>query len=91
MNIAEIKYEIKKAGEKDIIEHLRECNDSFIPPLSDRVELVTYSKKLFEKAVTFEAWEKKKLIGLLAIYLNDEEIESAYITNVRLLEDHFGK
>jgi ribosomal protein S18 acetylase RimI-like enzyme len=91
MEITEIKYEVKKAGENEIFEHLKACDKNFIPALSNRVDLGSYSKKLFEKAVTFEAWEKKNLVGLLAIYLNDEENEIAYITNVSLLVQYSGK
>jgi len=88
MEIAEIKYEVKKAGTHEILEHLRSCDQNFIPPLSQRVNLIDYSKKLYDKATTFEAWDNKKLAGMIAAYLNDHETKFGYITSVSLLNEY---
>jgi len=71
--------------------HLEECNENFIPPLDQKVDLRDYSKKLAEKSITFEAWDGKKLIGLVAAYFNDLEQRVGFITNVSVVKDHHGK
>jgi ribosomal protein S18 acetylase RimI-like enzyme len=81
MDANTISYKVNTASEKEIHSHLSESNSSFIPPLSERVNILDYSKKLFERSVTFEAWADNKLIGLIAAYF-DKETNNSFITNV---------
>jgi ribosomal protein S18 acetylase RimI-like enzyme len=83
----EIEYKIKTASETAILMHLRECNNNFFPPLAERVTIEEYSRKIFEKSITFEAWKERLLIGLIAAYFNDETDRSVFITNVSVLEN----
>ena len=91
MNEPGIKYQLKIASSEDIYLHLKECNSDFIPPLDQKVDLHEYSKKISEKAITFEAWENKILIGLVAGYFNDIEKKIGYITNVSVIKNWKGK
>jgi ribosomal protein S18 acetylase RimI-like enzyme len=91
MSIAGIKFKTKTASEHEILNHLSECNNSFIPPLSNKVYLISYSKKIVEKAITFEAWNEDKLAGLIAAYFNDSEKRTGYITNVSIVPEFAGK
>jgi ribosomal protein S18 acetylase RimI-like enzyme len=88
----EIEYKIKTASEEAILMHLRECNNNFFPPLTERVIIEEYSRKIFEKSITFEAWKEHLLVGLIAAYFNKEAGRSVFITNVSVLEDfmHLG-
>lgn len=90
MNLFNIKYQIKTANENEISAHLKECNNNFSPPLNKRVDVKEYSKKISEKAITFEAWHKKKLIGLVAAYFNDFKNQTGFITNVSVIKNYFG-
>jgi ribosomal protein S18 acetylase RimI-like enzyme len=83
-----IVYKINHAKRRDILNHLRSCNDSFVPPLNQKVDVDKYSRKIFENADTFEAWDKYELIGLVAVYSNDIQ-KKAFITNVSVAEN-FG-
>jgi len=85
----DIIYKTKTASEKDIQNHLLECNDSFIPPLSSRVSIEEYSKKIADRAVTFEAWVNETLIGLIATYFN-EEGQFGHITSVSVSKKFMG-
>lgn len=91
MSIAGITYRTKAASEPEILDHLNECDNSFIPPLSSRVDLRSYAKKIVNHAVTFEAWNERKLAGLLAAYFNNSEKRVGYITNVSVLPEFAGK
>ena len=86
-----LDYTIKTATEEQIFSHLHGCNDSFITPLNERVELHEYSKKIFDKSMTFEAWENKFLVGLVSAYFNDNENSFGYITNVSTTKKFTGK
>ena len=91
MDISIVKYKTKTAGEEEIFLHLKECNGYFIPPLEKKVNIREYSKKIFERSVTFEAWADRSLIGLIAAYLNDKENHTGFITNVSIVKDYKGK
>lgn len=86
-----VTYAINKSTAKEILSHLEICNDGFIPPLSNKINLDVYSEKMFEKSVRFEAWKNNLLIGLVAAYLNDADNKSGFITNVSILPSYNGK
>ena len=77
-----IEHCLNKASAPEIAEHLRACDDEFVPPLSGRVEINDYAIKIANSATRFEAWADGELIGLVAAYCNNEEDRVAYITSV---------
>lgn len=85
-----INYKTNTATEKEIRGHLHECNENFIPPLNSRVDLEEFSKKMFEKSITFEAWEDGVLAGMLSAYFNDTDNYLGYITNVSVMKNYTG-
>lgn len=91
MSIGSIKLRTKTASECEVLNHLTECGNSFITPLSNRTDLKIYSRKIVENAITFEAWHAHKLVGLIAAYFNDEQKHSGFITNVSVVPDYEGK
>lgn len=91
MSIAGITFKTKTASEHEVLGHLSACNDSYVPPLSRKTDLISYSKKIVEKAITFEAWNENELAGLIAAYFNDGEKHAGYITNVSVLPEFSGK
>lgn len=86
-----IEFGLNKASEAQIAEHLLRCDADFVPPLSDRVEINDYAKKITSKATRFEAWSGDKLVGLVAAYCNDWEQRIAYITSVSVSREWMGK
>jgi ribosomal protein S18 acetylase RimI-like enzyme len=80
-----VEYRINKASGTEIEEHLSLCDADFMPPLSGRVDISSYSTKIIDNAIRFEAWADNKLIGLLATYCNDKVKQAAYITSVSVL------
>lgn len=82
-----IEYQLNKASEAEIAEHLARCDSDFIPPLSGRIEIKIYAKKLASKATRFEAWSDTTLVGLVAVYCNDQVNRVAYITSVSVLRE----
>ena len=85
-----IRYLVRHATSDDIYFHLRECSEEFAVSLEDKVDLREYSNKIARAAVTFEAWDDDRLIGLVAVYFNAPEIR-AYITSVSVAEDYVGR
>lgn len=90
MNCSEIKYRIKTASCESIVEHLNKCTDDFNPPLYTYIEIEKYGKKIFDNAVTLEAWDKDILVGLIAAYYNDAVTKVGYITNVSVIKSYQG-
>ena len=86
-----LKFNIKTASLEQIYSHLANCDNNFAPRLSSRVDLLTYSRKLFERSVSFEAWTDSMLIGMINAYFDDATELTGFITNVSILKEHMGK
>ena len=80
-----------QASKRDIFHHLVSCDDFFVPALSSKVDIESYSKKLFENAKRVEFWDNGELSGLVALYCNDHKSKVAYISSVSLLPRFQGK
>ena len=79
----------KSATLNDILQHLRACDESHDPKLSDKVDIPSYAKKIFEQAETYEAWSNKRLIGLVAAYKNSDN--TGFITNVSVTYEYVNR
>lgn len=86
-----LTFNVNTASKEEMFSHLKECDRYFLPTLSSRVDLLDYSSKLFEKSVSFEAWDENILIGMINAYLNDTSNRACFITNVSILQDYMGK
>ncbi len=75
----------------DLLSHFEGCDENFINQLRQRVNLPDYAKKIFKNAVTFEAWDKKNLVALIAAYFNDIANHYGYITDVSVVKRYEGK
>jgi ribosomal protein S18 acetylase RimI-like enzyme/2-polyprenyl-3-methyl-5-hydroxy-6-metoxy-1,4-benzoquinol methylase len=84
-------YVLNKASAAQIADHLLHCDADFVPPLSGRVEINDYARKIVSKATRFEAWSGSTLVGLVAAYCNDQENRIAYISSVSVLRAWTGK
>ncbi len=86
-----VEYDLNKASEAEIAGHLRACDADFVPPLSGRTDINGYAHKIAGKAMRLEAWSGGMLIGLLAVYCNDQENRIAYITSISVISEWAGK
>jgi ribosomal protein S18 acetylase RimI-like enzyme len=84
-----IEYKINTASEFMLIGHLTHCNDGFKPPLNTKVSIEAYGKKILENGIVFEAWGGNVLIGMVAMYVNENN--EGYITNVSVYSEYRGK
>lgn len=84
---ATVKYRMNAASTADVERHLLRCDEDFVPPLSTRVNISAYARKLATRATRFEAWCDGTLVGLVAAYCNDADSKSAYITSVSVLRE----
>jgi len=85
-----LNYSQSQAKLDELIMHLNGCKNDFIPPLDKKVNINDYALKIQANAITFEAWEKNDLIGLVAAYFNHEN-RTGFITNVSVIKQHSGK
>lgn len=84
-----ILYKKQTANEMDILNHLQRCNTLFQPPLNTYVVLEDYSNKLYEKSITYEAWDNELLIGLAAVY-NNTIANEVFLTNLSVEKEYHG-
>ncbi len=82
-------HTLNRSTQEVILEHLQKCDHLFVPSLSETVDLGSYSSKIYDRAQRVEVWDNEVLIGLIAVYLNQEEGKS-FITNVSLMEEYLG-
>ncbi len=85
MNVPDLTYRIQTATVSDVERHLLLCKDNFIPALDTSVDIQHYANKIVKNSITFEAWDKQVLAGLIAAYFNDPQNQTGYITNVSTL------
>lgn len=88
---AAVEFSLNAASAAQITRHLLRCEADFVPPLSGRVAIDDYARKIARNATRFEAWSGETLIGLVAAYCNDQEKRVAYITSVSVLQAWVGK
>ncbi|MCZ4280505.1 GNAT family N-acetyltransferase [Kiloniella laminariae] len=86
-----VVYHQNRASYSEVLVHFQLCDDAFIPRLSDRVVLTDYTQKIVKRAVRFEAWAEGRLVGMIAVYCNAVEVDTAYITSVSILSEFQGK
>lgn len=78
---------LNNATELELYNYFLKCNSLFQPILSTVVDLYDYAKKVYNNAVTFEAYEENNFVGLIAAYFNKEE-KFVFITSVSVKEDY---
>lgn len=72
----------KRLTEKQLVDFLLKIDEDFPIPLSDKVNIVEYAKKLLDKANLIADIEGDSIRGLVAGYTQDIVGESAYISLV---------
>lgn len=86
----DVEYASNRASEAEIRKHLRQCDAHFVPPLSKRVSIEQYARKIVDRAVRFEAWADGELVGLVAAYIDRPSAQVSFITNVSVLPGWTG-
>lgn len=85
-----IDYRIQSAKKEDIKSHLVTCSTQFVPELASYVNIEDYAEKISKYAITIEAWSGTDLIGIVAVYYNNEDGMSGFITNVSVEKRYEG-
>jgi ribosomal protein S18 acetylase RimI-like enzyme len=80
-------------SEKALVEHLIKCNNSFVPKLSDRIDISVYGEKLWSLAnlAVAKCEESYEIVGVAAFYDNDVEKKFAYLSSLSVLHEYRGK
>lgn len=90
MNSNVLAYSVNRADAMQIAAHLRACDAAFIPPLSGRVDIDEYARKLVDRAERFEAWAGECLAGLVAAYFSEDGARRVFISSVSVLPEWRG-
>lgn len=75
--------------EQDIYNYLIEVDSLLMPPLSSKenFDIKEYAKKIYDNAITFEAYDGNVLVGLIAAYFHKEEENFVYLTSVSVKKE----
>lgn len=82
---------INKINLNELIEIHLLCDEDFVPALSSRVSIPEYCKKLHAHADIISLMHNKKTIGLVAVYANNQQERTAYISSVCMIKEFRGK
>ncbi len=85
-----LEFATGKASAPEIERHLIDSDHTFHPPLSSRVSIGDYSRKIAARAIRFEAWSGRALVGLVAAYCTDPNGGTAFVTNVSVAPPYTG-
>ncbi len=84
-------YAIDRSGPDAVLRHLQAHDAAFRPPLSSRVDLPDYARKLADHALRLEAWDGDLLVGLVAVYCNAPDRDAAFVSNVSVFASYAGR
>src|SRR5690606_17878351 len=71
---------IRKATFEEVFSFIGAVDGDFSPSLSEKLDVACYSRKLFENALCFARYEGADICALCAVYANDPEKISAFIS-----------
>ncbi|MHA1785410.1 MAG: GNAT family N-acetyltransferase [Candidatus Helarchaeota archaeon] len=86
-----VEIRIQKIPQIRIRKYLEENSDIFIPPLKTRIDIETFSNKIYTNAIHICAFDNDKLIGFLASYFNHPQNEFGYITTISVSHEYQNK
>ncbi|MDP2283629.1 MAG: GNAT family N-acetyltransferase, partial [Pseudohongiella sp.] len=81
---------VKDQSVDRIFEFLNKEDDSFIPPLSSKVNLVSYSTKLSVSAINIFACIASVDVGHVAFYSNDKKNFKGFLSSICLCKNNKG-
>ena len=67
-------------SKRKLIEFIENSSDEFKPPLSHRIKIDDYCKKLIDKASLCIRKENGIVVGIAAFYCNDQTEKQAYLS-----------
>ena len=79
-----------KYSQESIYRFLCEIDDFFVPPLSEKQELLSFSKKIYLKATVCAEVVDSRIVSAVIGYTDNLIDNSAYISVVATLVDHYG-
>lgn len=87
-----IKIIADKLPNEKILSLLLRVDEYFTPsPLSEKINLLSYSEKLANYAEHFYAVDANKLIGMCCCYINDPQRERVFITITCIDPEYIGR
>jgi len=92
MTINYITKDSQKFDKKSILELVKSLDVYFVPPLSERIDLIEYVNKIDQYANIVLAYTKKrKLIGIITFYNNDIVSKTAFISILGVMSKYQGQ
>lgn len=87
-----MKYQIKLPNEEEVDKvylFLQKTDSMSIPPLSHRLNLYEFAKKITANATLFEYIDKDEIVAMNAVYVNKMPLDS-FATSLAVLSEYEG-
>ncbi len=88
MSQIDLEYAVDKATTEDLLSFFKESDELFDPPLHTMVDFDTYVVKIRTLARTMEVWLNGKLVGYVAVYINDVNKKDAFVLNMSVIPEY---
>lgn len=75
-----VKLENNEENQCKLFHYLEKTDEDFNIPLSTRVDLLEYAKKMLQKGIVIAAFCEDEMVGIMGFYCNSEETSKGYIT-----------
>lgn len=88
--MSNILFKINTLKKTEITKHLNKCIGELFAESISKMYLNDLANKIYLNAITFEAWDKDKLVGMISAYINSRSKEG-FINHVYVEKDYRRK
>lgn len=82
---------LNQSNIQEVIKFLNLIDSSFIIPLSNKIDIEYYVKKIIDKGVIFAYKDGERIVGIALCYINNFTDKRAYISCLGVSEDYKNK
>lgn len=78
-------------NKKEVFEYLQKVDKDFPQPLSDRVDLFEYAKKMIDNGIVVLEKDRDKIMAMGVVYANDYDTGEAYWSMLSVCSEYSGR
>lgn len=82
-----VRLENNEEALSKLVKYMEKADNTFNIPLSSRVDILDYAKKLLRKGVVLATIKDDFIVGIIGFYCNDKDSKKGYITVASLTKD----
>jgi ribosomal protein S18 acetylase RimI-like enzyme len=83
-----VSFNRLQKSKNTIISYLNENAENFTPPLQERIDILSFSEKLFKNAIQFWAEHDDRLVSFAGCYFNCPNKEFGFISTISVIKSY---